>query len=435
MVLQERSLIPTLNGLDNLFLNSEQVNPLRVVQRGREADEVASLLDELGIPRLLLRLRVSEMSPIEQELLEIAKALRLGSKVLILDEPTAPLGKDEIDRLFGVMRTVAAQGTGIVLITHHLAEVFAVSDDVTCLREGRVVLSSRTADTTMGELIQAMLGRPSVVTQARTRTRAAEAVPRLEVRDLHVGEKLTGVSFQIGRGEIVGIAGLAGSGRTTLLRTLFGDIRPTSGAILLDGLPYKPRSPVDAIGKGVFLIPEDRAVHGLVLMKTIAENTVMPILQRLVSKLRLLRMSGGRTLTRQLMARLDVRARGLNQVVGELSGGNQQKVVLAKALAVDARLMLLDEPTFGVDIGATREIIRHVRELADAGTSALWVTSDIHELLDVADRVLILREGRIEASIEPGEPGYNENVIIARMQREQYLHLAGTAAGGPDGDG
>jgi ABC-type sugar transport system ATPase subunit len=431
MVFQERSLIPTLNGLDNLFLNSEHLNRFRVVQRAPEVEEAAALLEQLDVPRSLLDLRVSEMSTIEQELLEIAKALRLSNKVLVLDEPTAPLGRAEIHRLFEFVRTVARRGTGIVLITHHLAEVFAISDHVTCLREGRVVLSAPTKDTSMTELIRAMLGHTSVAPAQEKSTETTEIegdrsqLPtRLAVTHLQVGEKLLDVTFDIARGEIVGVAGVVGSGRSTLLRTLFGDVRPTGGVMTLDGKPYRQSNPQAAISGGVYLIPEDRALFGIILTKSINENTVLPILSRFVNKLRLLEMSEGRSLSREMMTRLDIRARNIDQVVGELSGGNQQKVVLAKALAVGARLMLLDEPTFGVDIGAVKEIVRQVRQMAQGGAAVLWATSDIREMLEVADRVIILRDGVIDRSIDRGEPEFTEDFVFARMQRITYAQTA-----------
>lgn len=431
MVFQERSLIPTLNGLDNLFLNSEPLDQLHLVNQDREAQEAAALLEQLGIPRSLLRFRVSEMSTIEQELLEIAKALRLSDKVLVLDEPTAPLGRAEINRLFAFIRTVAARGTGIVLITHHLAEVFGISDQVTCLREGRVVLSSPTKDTSMSELIRAMLGHSSVAARPeeppgsqRPEEERPEQPVRLSVNHLRVGDKLLDVSFEVQRGEIVGVAGVVGSGRSTLLRTLFGDIRATAGEMKLDDRTYRVSSPESAIADGVFLIPEDRAVFGVVLTKSINENIALPVLSRFVNRIRLLRMSEGRALSRELMSRLDVRARNIDQVIGELSGGNQQKVVLAKAIAVGARLMLLDEPTFGVDIGAVKEIVRQVREMALQGTAVLWATSDVREMLEVADRVIILRDGIIARSIRRGEPEFAEEFVFSNMQRIQYVQTA-----------
>jgi ribose transport system ATP-binding protein len=336
--------------------------------------------------------------------------------------------------LFNVVRTVAGRGTGVVLITHHLAEVFAVSDEVTVLREGRIVLSSPTSGTNMSDLVRAMLGGTSIaagaqhgIASAASTARAADAEaarPVLEVQNLHVGEKLADVSFDVLPGETVGIVGLAGSGRSTLLRTLYGDIRPTAGRMVLKGARYRPRAPRDAIARRVYLIPEDRRVQGLLLTKPIVENVVLSILGRLVNKLRALRMHRGRIVTREMMSRLDVRARSMDQVVGELSGGNQQKVVLAKALAAGADLLLLDEPTFGVDIGATREIVRHVQTLAERGTAVVWVTSDLLELLEVADRLLVLRDATVEGVIRRGDPDFNQDALIIRMQRTQFRELA-----------
>jgi ABC-type sugar transport system ATPase subunit len=284
MVMQERSLIASLNGLDNLFLNAERLNGAGLVQVSRQREEVYGLLRELGIPSSLLSTAAGDMSTIEQELIEIARALRLGSKVLILDEPTAPLGRDEIARLFQVLRTIAAKGTGIIIITHHLAEVFAISDEVTCLREGEIVLNCATGDTTMNGLIAAMLGRrdwkgsdesghPPCETAANAAVGLADATPSLSVRGLDVGTKLSSVDFDAFPGEILGIVGLAGSGRTTLLRALFGDLAIEAGDVRVRGRPYRPSSPAAAMAGGVFLIPESRGVHGLMLTKGVGHRS------------------------------------------------------------------------------------------------------------------------------------------------------------------
>ena len=422
MVLQERSLIRTLSGLDNIFLNAERTNRFGIVQRRAEEREAAGLCQRVGISRSVLRKTVSEMSPVQQELVEIAKALRLARDVLVLDEPTAPLAEREIDTLFTAMRHVAATGTGIVLITHHLAEVFAVGDRVTVLREGKVTLVDRCANTSMSPLIEAMLGKQLLETEREiasdVEAEAADArgAPALEVRGLAVAPKLRDVNLSLSRGEILGLAGLAGSGRSTLLKTLFGDIRPTAGVIRLQGAPYDPRSPVDAIARSVYLIPEERGRFGLITTTTITENVILSVMGRLVRGL-FLRVKDGQRLTRRLMRVLGVRARGPQQIVGELSGGNQQKVVLAKALAAEAELLLLDEPTFGVDVGAASDLIRHVRDSVEAGSSALWVTSDLLELLDVADRIVVLVDGTLTRTLKRGDPAFNEPALIKAMQR------------------
>jgi ribose transport system ATP-binding protein len=421
MVLQEHSLIGTLNGLDNIFLNAEPINRVHILKRGEERHEAFELCERLGIARSVLRKPASAMSPVEQQMVEIAKAMRLGRNVLILDEPTAPLSNTEINALFDVIRSAAALGTGIVLITHHLNEIFAVTDEVTCLRDGKVTLSKQTSHTNLDEVIGAMLGsRREKIDRAAAPERAADFgdEPKLSVRDLHVGTRLQGVSFDLRPGEILGIAGLVGSGRSTLLRTLFGDLRPREGAIALNGRPYRPRSPVDAIRDKVYLIPEDRGVHGLVLTETIANNVALPVMGRL-SKAGLLRSTAGVRLARDLGAKLDIRSRGPKQIAGELSGGNQQKVVLAKALAVDAEVLLLDEPTYGIDIGAAADLIGQVRSMTDQGRAAIWVSSDLQELLKVADRVLLLADGEIKRSVESSDPEFSEASLLRAMQRRR----------------
>jgi ribose transport system ATP-binding protein len=424
MVLQERSLIRTLNGLDNIFLNAEHTNRAGIVRRGQELEEAGELCRRLGISKSVLNRTIAEMSPVQQELVEIAKALRLGREVLILDEPTAPLTEREIATLFRAMRNVADSGTGIVLVTHHLAEVFAISDEVTTLREGAVTLSTKTADTNIDAVIEAMLGRSLLATGRAVaaeadadKTAAIESrVPALETQSLEVAPKLHDVSFKLYPGEILGVAGLAGSGRTTLMRTLFGDIRPTSGQILLRGARFEPRAPADAIKKSVYLIPEERGRFGLVLTASITENTILSIMQKLRRGV-FLRMQAGRVLTRRMMRTLGVRARGPQQIVGELSGGNQQKVVLAKALAADADVLLLDEPTFGVDVGAARDLIQYVRGLAQQGKAVLWVTSDLLELLEVADRVMVVVDGTAPRIIRRGDSSFTEAGLVRAMQR------------------
>ena len=441
MVMQERSLIRTLNGLDNLYLNAERKTAIGTVDVRGQRVEIATLLEELAIPRELLSTVVSDMSTIEQELLEIARALRLGSQVLILDEPTAPLGREEIARLFDILKAIATRGVGIIIITHHLAEVFVVSDMVTCLREGEVVLQTPTRETNMPGLISAMLGRrpwegshlpvhnsKRVETASPTSVTQKKSEPSLTVRNLKVGAKLSDVSFEAFPGEVLGVVGLAGSGRTTLMRTLFGDLRQDGGAISFRDKRYRPSSTQDAMDKGVFLIPEDRGIHGLMLAKSITENITLVILRRLSGLLGLLRFSEATAQAKKMMKALDVRATGSDQAVNELSGGNQQKVVLAKALTLGPDLLLLDEPTFGVDIGATREIIAKVRVMADEGATIVWASSDLLEVTHVADRIIVLRDGVVGAKIGPDEADlFTEDALVALMQRRQFEGAAAAA--------
>jgi ABC-type sugar transport system ATPase subunit len=432
MVFQEKSLIPTLNGLDNLFLNDERLTPVGSLRRRAEAAEARKLCARLGISPALLKRRVSQLSAVERQMLEIAKALRLASRVLILDEPTAPLGHQEIGQLFKVVRNLAQQGTGIILITHHLSEVFEISDKVTCLREGKITLSCPAAQTSVSGLVRAMLGDRELATlrrENRPRPTPRPGPPALDVRALQVTGKLADISFTASAGEIVGLVGLAGSGRSTLLRTLFGDIRRDDGQVLLAGRPYRPRHPADGIRNGVYLIPEDRAIHGLLLTKPLVENASLSILRRLATW-GLLRMSRGRRQAREMMALLGIRARGPEQVVAELSGGNQQKVVVAKVLATSPKLLLLDEPTFGVDVGAASDLAQYIRSEAAAGMAVLWSSSDIQELVGVADRILVLAGGVIRDSVDADSADFSESALIEAMQRPAQRAQAEPATGG-----
>lgn len=435
MVFQERSLIPTLTGLDNLFLNDERTTVLRSLWRHAEIAEAHKLLARLSVSPSLLKRQVSELSVIEQELLEIAKALRLASRVLILDEPTAPLGHQEIGQLFKVVRNVAQQGVGVILITHHLGEVFEVADKVTVLRESRVSLSCPAVETNVRGLVKAMLGDREIQVNEPSRRRPVQArgtETAMDVQSLQVRGKLHDVSFQLFPREIVGLVGLGGSGRSTLMRTLFGDIRRSGGEILLGGKPYHPRHPADAIRNGVYLIPEDRTAHGLLLAKAIMENSSLSILRQLVTRLGVLRMSRGRRKARELMSLLRIRARGPEQVVSELSGGNQQKVVVAKVLATMPKLLLLDEPTFGVDVGTASDLAQYIRSEAASGMAVFWASSDIQELVRVADRILVLADGTIRACVDAGSTGFTESALIEAMQRSSRRYAQPNTVGRRD---
>jgi ribose transport system ATP-binding protein len=440
MVMQERSLITTMTGIDNLFLNCERLNAFGCVDVRRQRAEIEVIIEQLGLKRSTLLMRVSDMSTVEQELIEIAKALRLGSQIIVLDEPTAPLGRGEIQRLFGVLRAIAARGTSIILITHDLGEVFTLSDEVTCLRDGKVVLSCPTKETDMARLISAMLGEnprahpplahpPLHGNAARQQTAGSAASasepergPILTVRNLRAGTKLADVSFDTFAGEILGVVGLAGSGRTTLLRALFGDLLCSGGEIRLLGKPYRPRSPCEAIARDVFLIPQDRDVHGLVMSNSIAENIMLVVLHRWLNRFKFMKFAEGREYARRMMKTLNIRASSARQPVNELSGGNQQKVVLAKALTLDCRVLLLDEPTCGLDIAATREIKMQARSLAQKGSAVLWASSDLVELTQVCDRIAVLRDGIVYATVaREDKHAFNEHSLSA-MIHGRRLH-------------
>jgi ribose transport system ATP-binding protein len=417
MVLQELSLIPTLSVADNIFLNDERTGLLRTIRAGSQRRAARALLAELGLTSIRPSTVVADLSIAEQQMVEIAKALRLTRRLLILDEPTAPLSFGEIQRLFQLVRRTAQLGVGVVFITHHLREIFEICDEMTVLRGGRVVLATRPRDTSLTQVVRAIVGSELAAVERRPTAVATAGAPVLDVRGLSVEGKLSDLSFRVHPGEIVGVAGLAGSGRSVLLKSLFGDLRPSAGTIQVGGRPYSPTSPAVAIAAGIYLIPEDRAVRGVIAMHTIEQNAVLSILRR-VAPAAVYRPSAARAATSGVIRALDVRTTGTQQPVFELSGGNQQKVVLAKSLLARPTLFLLDEPTFGVDVSTAASIIRRMREEAARGGAVLWVSSDLAELMDVSDRVLILADGVLKGEVARGEPDFQEDEVLEAIQRE-----------------
>jgi ribose transport system ATP-binding protein len=431
MVLQELSLIPTLTVVDNIFLNDEKIRGPRMISRGAQSHEARELLRQLGITGIRPAQTVGELSTSQQQMVEIAKAFRLSRELLILDEPTAPLARGEIAGLFKLVRRTASLGTGVVFITHHLREVFEICEEVTVLREGRTVLSIPTSATTLEEVVEALVGAELSTVESDEHERGlSDEPPILQVEDLAVKEKLDGVSFDLAPGEILGIAGLAGSGRTTLLKTLFGTIRPARGEVRLRGKRFRPKGPADAISRGVFLVPEDRRVHGVILTHTIEQNVVLSILER-IARFFLYRARIGRRIVQRMIKTLDVKTTGPQQTVEELSGGNQQKVVFSKALVAEASVFLLDEPTFGVDVTTAAEVIRRVREEVDSGKAAAWVSSDLDELLHVSDRVLVLADGTIKTVVPRGAREFAEDWMLRAIQRGSTTGPSSAAAGRP----
>lgn len=418
MVFQERSLVADLSTVDNLFLNSE-IKRVGIVNARAEASESRRIFEQLGV-RIPPYSVVGRLGIADQQMVEIAKALRLASAVLILDEPTAALTEREVERLFTIVRQIAKSGVGVVYVTHRLAEVFDLGDEVTVLRDGQVVLSTAVAATNLAEIVEAIAG---VAVQDNQRSGGDHVVdfgqraplPIFEVQGLHVGDKLHDLSFDVREREILGVAGLAGSGRSTLLKALFGALPRRAGDIRVAGQKINPTSPEIAIRDGIYLIPEDRKTQGLVLSHSVEANLVLSILKRLcVGQLINTRRSA--YVARDTIAQLGIRPADPRRTVERLSGGNQQKVVLGKAFNARGRVLLLDEPTFGVDVRARAEIRSRVRAFVDEGKGAVWVTSDLRELTEIADRILILVDGSVREVVSNWPQQRTESEITRLMQ-------------------
>jgi ABC-type sugar transport system ATPase subunit len=411
VIYQEFNLVPTLSVAENLFLGRE-AGRLGWVRRGDERRQARALLDRLGMA-IDPAARCRDLSIGQQQAVEIAKALALDARILVMDEPTAALTTREVEKLFAVIRDLKAHGLGIVYVSHRLAEIEALADRVTVLRDGRRVATLPRAEAPRDRLIELMVGRR--IDQEFPPRQVAVGPRRLVVRQLTRGDKVRDVSFDVRGGEIVALTGLVGSGRTETARLLFGADRPDAGTIELDGRPIAPRDPRDAIRAGVCLLTEDRKAQGLVLGQSVRENFALPNLPRL-SRLGFVRRRAERARLQHYVSALRIRLPGGEEPVRNLSGGNQQKVVLAKWLQANCEVVLFDEPTRGIDVGAKVEIYQLMNELAGQGKAILMISSELPEVLGMADRVLVMHEGRLTGEITDVKNATQEQIMRLAVQ-------------------
>jgi ABC-type sugar transport system ATPase subunit len=391
---QHLSTIDHLSVRENLTLGTERRNFLGFIDRGESRERSRRALARLGAD-LDLDQRVGALRIAEKQLVEIARAITLEARLLVMDEPTASLGDREADALFDVIRVLRGQGVAIIYISHRLEEVLRLADRITVLRDGQTVDTVPAAATDRDRLVQMMVGRPP--SHARRDTGDLGAII-LEVDRLSTDSGLHEVSLEIRAGEILGVYGLLGSGRTELARALCGADPVRSGTIRIDGEPMAFRSPRDSRRAGVGLVPEDRTAQALFPQSSVREN-VTSASEDLISRLGWIRERRERTLVERVVEDLRVRTPSIEQKVAYLSGGNQQKVVLGRWLIRDPRLLVLDDPTVGVDVGAKDEIYRIIGELTRKGTAVLFISSDLPELLALSDRLMVLHQGRVSGSL------------------------------------
>ena len=411
VVFQELTVLPNRSVAENLLLGRE---PMRAgglwLDRGAMREEAQRALDALGVP-LEAGAEAGRLSAGQRQMLEIARAVSRSPRVLILDEPTSSLGRAEEEALFALVARLKAAGVGLAYITHRMAEVFALADRVSVLRDGRHVATAPAADWTRGSLIRAMVGRG--VEERRAGAGAAAAPERpvaLAARGIARGAALRGADLELRGGEVLGVAGLMGAGRTELARVLAGADRPEAGTMTLFGKPYAPRGVAEAVLAGVAYVSEDRKALGLVLAHSVESNMALPSLRRLARR-GFVRRGAVAALAREWMGRLGVKAASPGVAVETLSGGNQQKVALARWLALRPRVILLDEPTRGVDVGAKAEIHALVRRLASEGAAVLVVSSELPEVLQVSDRIAVMARGRVAGVV--GAEGATEESLLA----------------------
>jgi len=343
--------------------------------------------------------RVSSLSTAYWQLTEIAKALAQDARVLIMDEPTASLAKHETEALFELVERLKARDIAVIYISHRMDEVYRIADRITILRDGRRLFTKELTEITPAEIVEGIVGKKMEgELEYQERQGPADTRPLLQARDLRSGRRVRGVSFELYAGEIVGLAGLMGSGRTELARCLFGIDKLDGGELLVHGRPVDVSNPRAAMAAKLALIPEDRREQGLVLDHSVIDNLLLPLLDR-VRRGPLIDDRGGRTLARQLIDRFAVKVAHPERPVRLLSGGNQQKVVIAKWLGTEPEVLIMDEPTAGVDIGTKSEILDMIRSLADAGKGVIVISSELPELLAVSDRVLVLRDGSVQQEL------------------------------------
>ncbi len=412
MVHQESLLAPHLTVAENIYLGRETASKIGWVSRRAMVQSAARLIGEHGF-RLDPNTRVETLSPAGKQVVEICRAIAEGSSLLIFDEPTSSLSESETREVFRIVRRLRERKMGVIYITHRLEELRAVGDRVTVLRDGATVHTSALSELTRDELIQHMVGRPLNAVYRREPLTAGDVL--LRVSGLSRG-MLRDISFEIRAGEIVGLGGLMGAGRTELCRVLFGLDPCRQGDIEIAGKRIFPKSPRDAARAGIALVPEDRQQNGLALRLPIAYNITMPDLAR-VSRLGILEKRKESSVADEYRERLHIKSGTGRQLAGRLSGGNQQKVVIAKWVARGARIFLFDEPTRGIDIGAKQEVFEQMDRLARSGAGILMVSSELTELIQVADRILVMRQGRLSGEL-PGRTTQEEIMRLAGFQSE-----------------
>jgi rhamnose transport system ATP-binding protein len=406
-IYQQPALFPDLTVAENIGIRLENLGPFGRVRWGARRKTAEELLRRVGA-EIDPDAEVRSLSMPEQQLVEIACALGAGAKIVVMDEPTASLTREEQQRLFGVVRGLRDDGVGIIYISHRLEEIFALADRVTVLRDGESVGTRSGPALTESELIQLMVGREVASIYPPPGKRPGATV--LSVRRLGCSSSgVRDITLEVRTGEIVGLAGLIGAGRTEFARILFGLTPADSGGIELDGEPVTIGSPRDAVARGIAYVPEDRRRHGVILEMPIADNMTMAVHERIFPGT-WLRPEAERSLAERQIRDLGVKASGPDATGGSLSGGNQQKVSLARWLATGPRLLILDEPTQGVDVGAKSEIHKIIRRLADEGMAVLLISSDLPEVLGMADRIAVMRGGTITA-IFPG--GSDARTVMA----------------------
>ena len=429
VIYQEPEIIPGVDVAENIFAGElPRWGPF--IDRRKLNAEVDAELAEYGFEKALPRRRMGdELSSAQRQLVEIMRAVKSKMRILALDEPTSSLTDDEVDRLFTLVRRLKSEGVAIIYVSHRLHEILQLADRVAILRDGKLVMVSQAEGLTEDEIVRNMVGRE--LGEVFDRHPAASDRVVLDVRDVKsLWHK--GISFDIKSGEIVGFAGLIGAGRSELAKVIFGELPMTSGSVSIEGREVHIGQPSNAIAEGIGFAPEDRKREGLVLIRSVTENITIAILRRL-TRFRIMQRGKERQIASQYVEQLNVRTPSIDQEVGKLSGGNQQKVVLARWLAAKPKVLILDEPTRGIDVGAKAEIYRLIDALANEGLAIMLISSELPEVLGMSDRIIVMQGGRITGEL-PGPGTTEEQVLELAMHEHLKARRTATEAGAAGGE-
>jgi ABC-type sugar transport system ATPase subunit len=413
VIYQERQLVPAGSVAENVFAGDLPGRSGRVDYKELHA-RTAEIIGKFGLS-IDPGEPVGRLPIAHQQMVEIMKAYRRDSAVIAFDEPTASLTDSEITTLFRIIGEMKASGKIIIYVSHRLSEIFQISDKITVLKDGRLVTTLETRSSNEEQLIRAMVGRDLGDTYAKLSRNDKFGDTLLEVSGLET-EDIHGVSFTLRRGEVLGFAGLVGAGRTEVIRAVFGADRRLSGHVVFDGREVSFKSPKDAIDAGIALCPEDRKEQGLVLYRSIRDNVTMPVLQKL-KRLLFLDKRAGQRLAERAIERYDIRTPSADKLVVELSGGNQQKVILGRWTSdmVDTKLLILDEPTKGIDVGTKAEVYQMVCDFAKQGIGVIFISSELTEVINVSDRIIVMKGGRITGEVSRAD-ATEENVLALAMK-------------------
>ena len=415
LIFQELSLIPTLTVAENIFLNREILEGPFLDKKSMER-KAHELLQSLDID-VDVHSRVEDLDVGVCQMIEIAKALSVNAKVLILDEPTASLSEKETAHLFTLINSLKQRGVSMIYISHRMAEIFKICDTITVLRNGSIVTTKPTRDYSLTGLIEDMIGRKTAALTTADEELASKCTgrPLMTVEHLNCGSRLKDVSFELREGEVLGLAGLMGSGRTEVVESLFGLNKDASGQVTINDQPYEIKGVRHAIDSGLALIPEDRRREGLVLMHSVEENLIVPIFDKLKRGL-LLESKKVADIAERSISDMAIKTHSRKTPAFNLSGGNQQKIVVGKWLNSAPSVLLLDEPTAGVDVGSKREIIDKVRDFVGENRAAIFISSDILELISACDRFIVFYDGKVTATYDRSE--ITEEVLQYAIQNE-----------------